>query len=756
MEFEPKKIFTKLTIQLELFTHLVPVPLLIYFSIVVAAFKNPDEQMIGALSGGASGGLMVLLGVLWRYFVLKGDLETLNKLNEDNSIPISEIEHIKLHLLKHPFNEGKVIMLRWFAGVIIAHILVLIFIGYRPVLHLTIPFVFLIIIPISYVAYLFLSENIIRHYLHSPNIRNVQLDINDIPKMNYFYRLLLAIFALAIMPITLLGYLLFAVTQGNISLENPLFHICIITAMFLVPVIIATYAVARAVKNGLYDINFVLGELGKGKLDVKSVPASADEFGKQAHHLGLVINNLRDMYNQIKDLNENLEQKVIERTEELRRSLEEIKKMKHQQDGDYFLTSLLLKPLNYNHVYNKMVNVDFFIKQKKKFSFKQWNEEIGGDLCCAAEIKLRKKSYMVFANADAMGKSIQGAGGALVFGAVFQALVERTLFLPEFQDQMPETWLRYSFIELHKIFETFDGSMLISAVIGLIDIETGLVYYMNAEHPYPILFRDGKAQFLPDIHIFRKFGTCGVRGQLYVQCFQLQLRDSLWIGSDGKDDICLQDKKEERVINEDELLILKVLEESKGNLKQTFENLQKKGEITDEFSLRRNSYGVNALPESEKKDLDEIENKICKLFREKLYQDIINTAEELGEKIQILSPPILKRLASTYYNTKNYLQAANIAEKYYDKCPDDCEMIYLNSVAYKKAKNFNRAMDLAECLRLRNPSNVKYMTNLCELYYYTGKYQKTEKMVNRILLSDSENKKAARLKELLTKVKINA
>ncbi|MBP6738990.1 MAG: SpoIIE family protein phosphatase, partial [Leptospiraceae bacterium] len=35
------------------------------------------------------------------------------------------------------------------------------------------------------------------------------------------------------------------------------------------------------------------------------------------------------------------------------------------------------------------------------------------------------------------------------------------------------------------------GSMLMSLVFGLIDERTGVMYFLNAEHPDMVLYRDG-------------------------------------------------------------------------------------------------------------------------------------------------------------------------------------------------------------------------------------------------------------------------
>jgi hypothetical protein len=140
---------------------------------------------------------------------------------------------------------------------------------------------------------------------------------------------------------------------------------------------------------------------------------------------------------------------------ELGETLNKIKELKEIQDGDYFLTSLLLDPLNYNRAILDNITIEFVIKEKKEFEFRHWKKEIGGDICLSNNILLKGKLYGVFINADAMGKSIQGAGGALVLGAVFQSIINRTRFPSIEQDLPPDTWLLNTHNELQKVFESF-------------------------------------------------------------------------------------------------------------------------------------------------------------------------------------------------------------------------------------------------------------------------------------------------------------
>lgn len=170
------------------------------------------------------------------------------------------------------------------------------------------------------------------------------------------------------------------------------------------------------------------------------------------------------------ELNETLELKVEQRTAELNQTLEQVRHLKRHQDGAYFFTTLLLKPLNPNYVESDRLGVEFFLRQKKDFEFKGVSHDLGGDLCSAHRVPLRGSDYVIFLNADAMGKSMQQLS--------------------------PERWPKNAFWELGKVFECFDGSMLVSLVLGLVDTQTGLLYYVNAQHPWSILYRSGNASFI--------------------------------------------------------------------------------------------------------------------------------------------------------------------------------------------------------------------------------------------------------------------
>jgi len=493
-----------------------------------------------------------------------------------------------------------------------------------------------------------------------------------------------------------------------------------------------------------------LRKVKKGNLDITIPVKVQDEIGFLSNSFNTMVQSIKESKNKLEDYAEHLEEKVEERTKELQLSLNQVEKLKTQQDGDYFLTTLLLKPLGVNKVHGSKIKVDFFVKQKKEFKFKTISHDIGGDICITHQIKLKGREYITFLNADAMGKSMQGAGGVLVLGAVFQSIIQRTVSYSAHSEIPPEVWIKSAFKEMHKIFESFDGSMLISLVFGLVDERSGLVYFINAEHPWVILYRDGVADFIEHDMNFRKLGTSGLENELFISTFQMMPGDFLIIGSDGKDDLVLSRdvKQDTRVINEDESLFLKRVEESKGDLNVIFNLITDKFELMDDFSLLSISYP----DEREEIDLDELEK----------VEAILNNARLLVGKHQVKDAILIlkesyeenknrfevaKYLIKAYMKVKSYKEAAEVCKEFLEKNELDSNLMFKASFCLKMNHEFEEAIELAERIKLREPHNLRNLIHLADMYAYTKNYSRSMKLVKKILMIEPENKAALKIQD---------
>ena len=472
------------------------------------------------------------------------------------------------------------------------------------------------------------------------------------------------------------------------------------------------------------------------------------QFGG-ALEVTLLSFGLADRVNTLKNrlslANTELEEKVQERTQDLRKILGEVRALKHRQDGDYFLTSQLLRPLGLNRVKSDSVEVEFLVRQKKRFTYRKWREEIGGDICVAYQIKLRGVSYVVFINGDAMGKSLQGAGGALVLGAVFDSIVERTRKSRHEQNLFPERWLKNVFEELRQIFETFEGGMLISAVMGLVDEGNGVIYQINAEHPRTALYREGTAEFIKGEEMYHKLGSRHDDTPLSILVYPLKPGDMIFVGSDGRDDIMKQNSSAggwELEINDHEFL--RRIEEGRGRLKKVFRAIRRSGKIIDDISILRLEYkGIllskeRAPKERGSRTSGENENRLTVLYEKarKAYQnnELESALKILGDSLRIapFERELTRLLVKILRARREYERAAGVIEGYLRVNPWDRGAVLLGAFVFMEAGDLDLAADYAERLQLRDPGNIRYLLGLFEIYLQAENFLMAENILAEI------------------------
>lgn len=467
----------------------------------------------------------------------------------------------------------------------------------------------------------------------------------------------------------------------------------------------------------------------------------------------ILANQFVRVHKEVENLNRTLEQKVEERTHELKESLKRVQDLKTQQDGDYFLTSLLIEPLSANRVVSDHTQVEFFVKEKKEFTFRRWRREIGGDMCVAHSILLRERRFTIALNADAMGKSMQGAGGALVIGSVFASIIERTHSDSEMKNLSPEAWLLRAFSELSRVFESFDGSMLVSIALAAVDDLAGIMYYINAEHPWTILYRNGKAGFIDDEFMLRKLGTLDANHSLQVKVFWLEDKDVVLMGSDGRDDLVIGfDEEGQRIINEDETLILRQTEKTGGALTPLVESLHTVGELSDDLSLIRIEYRapqerVQPLRLAESKHVEKLRGDLKEKPRsmtageiDHFMQGLLDNAEEMHQAIRWL------------FQLKQYARGAEWAARFVEKYPMESEFLFLAGFGFKLAGDYAHALDFAERLFARTLQHEKNLVNLADLQLILLKVPNAKRTIEILQKHFPHNSRLERLIKALEKL----
>ena len=434
---------------------------------------------------------------------------------------------------------------------------------------------------------------------------------------------------------------------------------------------------------------------------------------------------------------------VVESTKKLESALQTVTTLKNQQDGDYYLTSLLIQPLAVNTSRAETdVHISFYSEQKKKFEFKNRVFEIGGDINIAHTIQLNGIECSVILNADAMGKSIQGAGGALVLGAVFQSIMDRTRAKKENHNMYPERWMKETFIQLQKVFESFEGSMLVSIFLCVIENKNGAMYCVNAEHPQAVLLRDNHASFLPFDRQYRKLGTPDLNDKLVFSTFALKTNDIVILGSDGRDDINLGSRPvEDRVINEDERLFLQSAERAKGDLKNLRNEIANHGELVDDLTMIRIHYRGQPTVRStmnpeEARQIMSIRQAADTGAQRGLLHDVVNQTRSGDHSLEFR-----RKLAILAFNLREFQVALDKASWYIEWQPLDNQIVFLAAAASKNLQRMATAADIGERLRMRAPANMKYIALLIDIYLKMDNPIAAGKLIREAQLLEPGHKK---------------
>jgi tetratricopeptide (TPR) repeat protein len=341
-------------------------------------------------------------------------------------------------------------------------------------------------------------------------------------------------------------------------------------------------------------------------------------------------------------------------------------------------------------------------------------------------------------------------------------------------NRTPAEWLTDVYEEINMVFKTFSGTMVISATIMLIDDETGKIWYFNAEHPFSILYRDGKASFIEEELKLRKLGLDS-EYPFEVHTFQLLPGDKLILASDGRDDIDLTPDEDVRTINEDEFLVLKYVEEANGDIYETENLLKKLGELTDDMSMlsitfKEDKVGgthkeakhspieepADSFFEPEKEDWDKSLTAAGAFEEAKvLYQN-----GELEQAVSIMHKAFLgdpsnqklnKFLGLVSYKGKNYEIASKVLAEFLKENASVSEYWYYLAMSEKKLGNYQNALDAAHEANKLDPENLQNLVNLADVSRLMGNFDRALTYVTRAQAMEPENKNVIKLTKLLDK-----
>jgi HAMP domain-containing protein len=188
--------------------------------------------------------------------------------------------------------------------------------------------------------------------------------------------------------IAVMGIDMSALSQVNLVQRLKYLCIAVILASLLLSIVIS-YLISRWLAHPIVLLREGAERVKNRDYNTKIEIHTGDE-------LGVLASTFNAMVEEVREHARTLEDKVAARTNELQNTLQTVQALKAQQDADYYLTNLLANPLFKNYNRSKDVKTEFFVKQKKEFTFRNKAGELGGDMCVTGNLKIRGKRYTLF------------------------------------------------------------------------------------------------------------------------------------------------------------------------------------------------------------------------------------------------------------------------------------------------------------------------------------------------------------------------
>ena len=368
-------------------------------------------------------------------------------------------------------------------------------------------------------------------------------------------------------------------------------------------------------------------------------------------------------------------------------------------------------------------------------------------------------------NGDAMGKSMQGAGGAIVLGTSMNNILSRSAGQNRVIEVSPEQWLTDTYFELHNVFLTFDGMMMASVAMGLIHETTGRMVYINAEHPWSAVYRNGKATYIENELLLRKLGSPS-EFSFQLQTHQLLPGDVLFVGSDGREDLDLTPGETKRTINEDNDVFLRFIEKSGGSLAGVIDQIHGFGVTTDDLSVLRIGFqeittpmavptGGVASTQAARSPVTDVFNVARSKFatgRQLLDGGDVEGAIQALREATELAPDYkdpLRTLGQIHYDRREFEAAIPWFESYLELQNDAANVWFLLSVCFKQTRRFDEARNAGEKVRELQPYRTANLINLADSYRVLGDVGRARSVIQEALRIEPDNRAAIQVDGLL-------
>jgi len=191
------------------------------------------------------------------------------------------------------------------------------------------------------------------------------------------------------------------------------------------------------------------------------------------------------------------------------------------------------------------------------------------------------------------------------------------------------------------------------------------------------------------------------------------------------------------------------VERGRGDLRQIVESLSEFCDFADDLSLIAITWtGGVSDGASHSVEFESRMKQGRRYMRAREYAKAICEFEEAC----FLKPrdeAALRALGRAYFRSGDFERAAEVFTLYLEFNPQNDEFLLYTAHAHKERREYAIAADYGERLRLRNPTHIRNLVHLADIYRLAGDLDRAEKLVRQALATQPENPDAIKLSQLL-------
>ncbi|MCR9145335.1 MAG: methyl-accepting chemotaxis protein [bacterium] len=268
-----------LTLRLELFAALVPIPFGLYLLFVGAGMTLERTLFINSIA------TIVLLiaitsSVALRIYLLRPYTESLTSgADAQTKLSAAGARQIKARLLRMPQVESIAVGLRWLIGTVVSLTIVYFLTGLETRELVASVICLPIVIPVTMAGYFFMTENYFASALEREDLAAARVSRKQVRSIGFAMRFVGTTTALVILPLGVFAFLLVLIVQGYTQSEHIALHIVGLTALFIMAIAIVSYSAASAFQRSVNHLKVAARSMARGRFQKVVPQLQADEIG---------------------------------------------------------------------------------------------------------------------------------------------------------------------------------------------------------------------------------------------------------------------------------------------------------------------------------------------------------------------------------------------------------------------------------------------------------------------------------------------